>query len=83
MHPIKKVTLITIISAGFCSSLFASKTLSSANSIATTDLKTSLEELAEVRKNIALVKVPLINDVSELESEVRQKQSKVDRLLRL
>lgn len=83
MYRLKLITLITIISFGFCSSLFASKTLSSASSIATSDLKTSLEELAEVRKNIATVKVPLINDVSQLESEVRQKQSKVDRLLRL
>lgn len=83
MHPFKTITLITIICAGFCSSLFAQKTLSSASSIATSDLTASLEELAEVRKSIATVKVPLINDVSQLESEVRQKQSKVDRLLRL
>ena len=82
MHPFKITTLILITSIAF-SSLFSAKTLSSASSIATTDLKTSLEELAEVRKNIATVKVPLINDVSQLESEVRQKQSKVDRLLRL
>jgi len=83
MYTIKTITLITIISHCLVSSLFASKTLGSASSIATTDLKTSLEELAEVRKNIATVKVPLINDVSQLESEVRQKHSKVDRLLRL
>ena len=83
MHPFKITTLILITSIGFSSSLFSAKTLSSASSVATTDLKTSLEELAEVRKNIATVKVPLINDVSQLESEVRQKQSKVDRLLRL
>ena len=83
MQSLKTITLITIISHCLVSSLFASKALSSASSIATTDLKTSLEELAEVRKNITTVKVPLINDVSQLESEVRQKQSKVDRLLRL
>ena len=83
MHPFKITTLILITSIGLSSSLFSLKTLSSASSVATTDLKTSLEELAEVRKNIAKVKVPLINDVSQLESEVRQKQSKVDRLLRL
>lgn len=83
MQRFKTITLITFISFGLVAPLFASKALSSAASIAATDLKTSLEELAEVRKNIATVKVPLINNVSELESEVRQKQSKVDRLLRL
>jgi biopolymer transport protein ExbB len=83
MHPFKSIIVILITSIGFCLSLLGSETLSSASKKATSDLALSLEELAEVRKNIATVKVPLINGVAELESEVRQKQSKVDRLLRL
>ena len=83
MHLLKFLNTILIISIGFCCSLHASDSLTSASKIATKDLMTSLEELADVRKNIASIKVPLMNDVAELESEVRQKQSKVDRLLRL
>ena len=83
MHLIKSIIVILISSLGFCFSLLGSESLNSASKIATSDLTNSLKELAEIRKNIATVKVPLINDVAELESDVRQKQGKVDRLLRL
>ena len=83
MHLFKSIIFISITSLSFCFSLLSAESLNSASKIATSDLTTSLEELAEIRKNIATVKVPLINDVAELESDVRQKQSKVDRLLRL
>ena len=83
MHLFKSIIVILITSLGFCFSLLGAESLNSASKIATSDLTNSLKELAEIRKNIATVKVPLINDVAELESDVRQKQGKVDRLLRL
>ena len=83
MHLFKSTIAILITSLGFCFSLLGAESLNSASKIATSDLTNSLKELAEIRKNIATVKVPLINDVAELESDVRQKQGKVDRLLRL
>ena len=78
MHLIKSIIVILISSLGFCFSLLGAESLNSASKIATSDLTNSLKELAEIRKNIATVKVPLINDVAEPESDVRQKQGKVD-----
>ncbi|MDC3132274.1 MotA/TolQ/ExbB proton channel family protein [Opitutae bacterium] len=83
MHLFKSTIAILITCLSFSFSLLGAESLNSASKIATSDLTNSLKELAEIRKNIATVKVPLINDVAELESDVRQKQGKVDRLLRL
>ena len=83
MHLFKSIIVILITCLGFSFSLLGAESLNSASKIATSDLTNSLKELAEIRKNIATVKVPLINDVAELESDIRQKQGKVDRLLRL
>lgn len=83
MHLFKSTIAILITCLSFSFSLLGAESLNSASKIATSDLTNSLKELAEIRKNIATEKVPLINDVAELESDVRQKQGKVDRLLRL
>jgi biopolymer transport protein ExbB len=83
MHLSKTLILLTILLGSLNHSLIGAKTLSSASEKATADLTQSLDELAELRTDIAKTKVPLINNVAELEGEVRQKQNKVDRLLRL
>ena len=59
MHLFKSIIVISITSLSFCFSLLGAESLNSASKIATSDLTTSLEELAEIRKNIATVKVPL------------------------
>lgn len=47
------------------------------------DLRTSLDELAEVRNEIALGKIPLLKEVSALEDQVQTRSSELDRLRRL
>lgn len=83
MHLSKTFILLTILLASLNHSLIGAETLNSASEKAKADLTQSLDELAGLRTNIAKVKVPLINNVAELEGDVRQKQNKVDRLLRL
>ena len=77
------IIIFLFFHTGFNLSLFASKDLDRALDIATSDLRESLEELDEIRNNIVAEKGPLLNQVAELESEVRQKQNKVNRLYRL
>ena len=55
----------------------------SASAQAKQDLDSALEELRMTRETIATDKIPLIRSVSTLESEVREKQSELDRLRRL
>jgi biopolymer transport protein ExbB len=83
MYHSKFLILLTLIFGSFSLSLVGAETLKKASEKANADLTQSLEELAELRTEIAKIKVPLINDVAELEGNVRQKQNKVDRLLRL
>ncbi|MFO8026914.1 MAG: MotA/TolQ/ExbB proton channel family protein [Opitutales bacterium] len=47
------------------------------------DLQTALQELSEIRSEIAKEKIPLIQEVASLEDKVRQKSSELDRLRRL
>lgn len=83
MHLSKTLILLTILFGSLNHSLIGATTLDSASDKAKADLTQSLDELAGLRTDIAKTKVPLINNVAELESDVRQKQNKVDRLLRL
>lgn len=83
MHLSKTLILLTILFGSLNHSLIGATTLDSASDKAKADLTQSLNELAGLRTDIAKTKVPLINNVAELESDVRQKQNKVDRLLRL
>ena len=83
MHLSKTLILLTILLSSLNHSLIGAETLNSASEKAKADLTQSLDELAGLRTNIAKIKVPLINNVAELEGDVRQKQNKVDRLLRL
>ena len=83
MHLSKTLILLTILFGSLNHSLIGATTLDSASDKAKADLTQSLDELAGLRTDIAKTKVPLINNVAELESDVRHKQNKVDRLLRL
>jgi biopolymer transport protein ExbB len=47
------------------------------------DLQSALQELSNIRNDIAKEKIPLIKEVSSLEDQVRQKTSELDRLRRL
>ena len=79
-----KIILTVLVSlTSFLKLVDASTSLDQASTIAKNDLAESLSELSELRSTIAKEKVPLLNSVSELENSVREKQSKVDRLLRL
>ena len=83
MRLLKPFIIIPIISLCFNVYVLQAETLEYASKLASIDLKNSLKELAKVRENISSEKVPLINKISEIESDVIQKQRKVDRLLRL
>ena len=81
---IYKTILTVLLSVNLLGTLLnASISLNDASKIAKDDLSKSLLELGQIRTEIASEKVPLLNSVSELEKSVREKQSKVDRLLRL
>ena len=81
---IYKTILTVLLSVNLLGTLLnASISLNDASKIAKDDLSESLSELGQIRTEIASEKVPLLNSVSELEKSVREKQSKVDRLLRL
>lgn len=54
-----------------------------ASAQAQADLKAALNELSQVRDTIAAEKIPLIREVSQVENEVRQKTTELDRLRRL
>ncbi|MGB0744225.1 MAG: MotA/TolQ/ExbB proton channel family protein [Opitutales bacterium] len=59
------------------------QTFESASEQASQDLQNALNELNDIRGDIAKEKIPLIKEVSTLEDEVRQKSSELDRLRRL
>jgi biopolymer transport protein ExbB len=78
----KKLFLATVATL----SLFVTadaQSFDSASAQAKQDLDSALEELKITRETIATDKIPLIRSVSTLESEVREKQSELDRLRRL
>ncbi|MEC8190520.1 MAG: hypothetical protein VX033_04980, partial [Verrucomicrobiota bacterium] len=78
----KKLFLATVATL----SLFVNanaQSFDSASTQAKQDLDRALEELKMTRATIATDKIPLIRSVSTLESEVREKQSELDRLRRL
>lgn len=60
-----------------------SQTLESANTIAKDDLQKSIQELGAVRESIAKEKIPLLQSVTRLESEVEELTGEQKRLLRL
>jgi peptidoglycan hydrolase CwlO-like protein len=72
MYHSKFLILLTLIFGSFSLSVVGAETLKKASEKANADLTQSLEELAELRTGIAKIKVPLINDVAELEGNVRQ-----------
>ena len=78
-------TILTVLVSFACFNTLANATtsLDEASTIAKDDLTQSLSELSELRTAIATEKIPLLSSVTELENSVREKQSKVDRLLRI
>ena len=83
MYILPKKLLLASIAA---LSLFVTanaQSFDSASAQAKQDLDSALEELKMTRETIATDKIPLIRSVSTLESEVREKQSELDRLRRL
>lgn len=61
----------------------SSQTFNSANDIAKEDLQQSLTELGTVRESIAKEKIPLLQEVTRLESKVEELTREQKRLLRL
>lgn len=55
----------------------------SASAQASQDLQSALQQLNEIRGEIAQEKVPLIREVSSLEDQVRQKTAELERIRRL
>jgi biopolymer transport protein ExbB len=82
MSTLCKISFITLLTV-FLSTDLLSSNFKMANDKASEDLSSSLQKLSEKRENIAEEKIPLLTAIRELESEVRTKQSKVDRQLRL
>ena len=83
MYILPKILLLATFAA---LSLFVTanaQSFGSASTQAKQDLDSALEELKMTRETIATDKIPLIRSVSTLESEVREKQSELDRLRRL
>lgn len=64
-------------------SISGAQSFSAASSIAEKDLQNSLKELSTLRESIAKEKIPLLQEVSQLESQVEELVRNQKRLLRL
>ena len=82
MAYMKKIIIPLLLIISFFTNLLGSN-FNTANNKANRDLESSLKDLSELRLRIADEKIPLLTNIKELENEVRIKQSKVDRQLRL
>ena len=80
----KRISLLLLALAGLAHALAGQpQSFQSASDSAGEDLQTALRELAEVRESIATEKIPLVREVSTLETQVEEKTRERDRLLRL
>ena len=85
MHVMTKRFFTAICTALFIAgtSQLPAQGFDSAEQQAQADLEQSLENLNSAREAIAKEKIPLIREVSQLEDEVRQESTELDRLRRL
>ena len=84
MQTLRHTLLATTLGlAALFSTSAQAQTFDTASSKASQDLETALTELNSVRSGIAKEKIPLIQEVSKLENQVRQKSAELDRLRRL
>lgn len=81
MQILKNTLLVGLLSASALSA--TAQSFNSAAQKADADLKASLTELAKVRDGIAAEKIPLMNSVASVETDVIQKKNELDRLRRL
>lgn len=77
------VLAATLGLAALFSTTAQAQTFQSASAKADEDLQTALSELNSIRSEIAKEKIPLIQEVSKLENEVRKKSAELNRLRRL
>lgn len=73
----------SLILLAFTSISLSGQSYNSAKSQVSTDLESSLQDLTKTRDSIAEEKIPLIRSVAEIENEVIQKRSELERLRRL
>lgn len=84
MQALLKTMLVTTLGfVALFSSAAQAQSFQSASDQARQDLNAALSELNTVRSEIAIEKIPLIQKVSKLEDEVRQKSAELERLRRL
>ncbi|PXA03753.1 hypothetical protein DDZ13_10695 [Coraliomargarita sinensis] len=84
MHAsLKTILAATLAALALPFSGVQAQSFQSATAEASKDLQIALKELNEVRSDIAKEKIPLIQEVSSLEDQVRQKTAELDRLRRL
>lgn len=81
--PLKLILAATLAAVALPFTGAQAQSFDSASAQASQDLQTALQELNQLRGEIAKEKVPLIQEVSSLEDKVRQKTSELDRLRRL
>ena len=80
MQALYKTLLAFTMAALTLSFSLTAQTFEAASTQAKADLESALTELTQVRESIATEKIPLISEVSTLESQVRQKSDELNRL---
>ncbi|MFP4204094.1 MAG: MotA/TolQ/ExbB proton channel family protein [Opitutales bacterium] len=80
---IHTLSILTATAFAFSPIGIQGQSLDQVNKKADEDLREALDQLAEIREEIADEKIPLVREVSSLEDEVRQKSAELERLRRL
>lgn len=80
---LKTILTTALATTALALSIAQGQSFQAASAEAEQDLQSALQELNEIRSDIAQEKIPLIKEVSSLEDKVRQKSSELDSLRRL